>query len=57
MSFDWLEYLIVAQEMFGEASDTAHEDANLRCAVSRAYYAAFHQARIDRHSRPLHLCG
>ncbi len=45
MSFDWLHYLVIAQEMFGEAADTAHEDANLRCSISRAYYAVFHQAR------------
>ncbi len=45
MSFDWSHYLVIAQEMFGEAADTAHEDANLRCSISRAYYAAFHQAK------------
>ncbi len=53
MSFDWLHYLVIAHEMFEQAADTAHEDANLRCSISRAYYAVFHQARhklIDKWS-------
>lgn len=45
MNFDWLHYLVIAQEMFGEAASSEHKDANLRCAISRAYYSAFHHAK------------
>ncbi len=46
MSFDWSHYLIIAEKLFREAEDTIYKDANLRCAISRAYYAAFHSAKI-----------
>lgn len=45
MNFNWLYYLVIAQELFGEAAITVHKEANLRCSISRAYYAAFHHAR------------
>jgi uncharacterized protein (UPF0332 family) len=45
MSFSWSHYLLIAQELFAEAANTVHEEANLRCSISRAYYAAFHHAR------------
>ena len=35
----------IAQKLFAEAASTAHEEANLRCSISRAYYAAFHDAK------------
>lgn len=45
MSFSWSHYLLIAQELFAEAANTVHEEANLRCSISRAYYAAFHHTR------------
>ncbi len=45
MSFDWSEYLHLAQELAGQPATVAGEEARLRAAVSRAYYAAFCQAR------------
>jgi uncharacterized protein (UPF0332 family) len=46
MSFDWSHYLDLAQELLGRAPGTLLEDANLRSSISRAYYAAFHKARL-----------
>lgn len=45
MSFDWSEYLNVAKELAGIATTPANQEAKLRAAVSRAYYAAFIKAR------------
>jgi len=45
MSFHWSHYLLIARELYAEAATTAHEEANWRCSISRAYYAAFHHAR------------
>lgn len=46
MSFDWREYFALAQELSGQAGVTsAGTEARLRSALSRAYYAAFCQAR------------
>src|SRR5437899_3066148 len=43
MSFDWTEYLLLAEEMSGLIpANPASEEARQRSAVSRAYYAAFH---------------
>ena len=44
MSFDWLEYLHLAQNLAGQTI-VISEQAKLRSAISRAYYAAFHQAK------------
>ena len=44
MAFDWREYLNVAEFLRGRKSDCTQEAA-YRCAVSRAYYAAFCHAR------------
>lgn len=41
MGFDWADYLVLAEEL-GKRSD---DEASLRSAVSRAYYAAFCTAR------------
>ncbi|MFB2879051.1 HEPN domain-containing protein [Floridanema aerugineum] len=41
MSFDWSNYLNLAQELAQETSD----EAKLRSAISRSYYAAFIKAR------------
>lgn len=45
MGFDWREYLNVARSLSGEAEVEYSPEAAQRCAVSRAYYAAFCHAR------------
>ena len=45
MSFDWAEYLALAQELAGRETTPPTQEARLRSAVSRAYYAAFCKAR------------
>ena len=45
MRFQWSEYLTLAQELSSTASTSAIQEADLRSAISRAYYAAFGQAR------------
>lgn len=47
MSFEWADYLAVAQELAGRAVPTpSSQEARLRSANSRAYYAAFWVALI-----------
>ncbi len=44
MSFDWSEYLTLAQELVAALPETATpqaKEAKLRCATSRAYYAVW----------------
>ena len=38
MTFDWSEYLKLAQELAGQTVSPANEEAKLRSSVSRAYY-------------------
>jgi uncharacterized protein (UPF0332 family) len=45
MNFDWSEYLYLAQELAGEAQNPVTDEARFRAAISRAYYAAFCNAR------------
>ena len=45
MSFNWAEYLHLAEELTEIASSIAGEEACLRSTISRAYYAAFIRAR------------
>jgi uncharacterized protein (UPF0332 family) len=45
MSFDWRNYLVLAKVLHGNCNTISHEEACLRAAVSRAYYAAFCTAR------------
>ena len=47
MSFDWAEYLALAEELSGApvSRPAAGRDARQRAAVSRAYYAGFILAR------------
>lgn len=45
MSFNWAEYLHLAEELTGIANSIAGEEARLRSTISRAYYAAFIRAR------------
>lgn len=44
MSFDWTEYLDLAEHLSGKGG-TCSQEAALRSATSRAYYAAFRSAR------------
>jgi uncharacterized protein (UPF0332 family) len=48
MSFDWNEYLRLAQRLGGLADDAAS-----RSAVSRAYYSAFHAASLSVNSNKI----
>jgi uncharacterized protein (UPF0332 family) len=45
MSFNWTEYLFLAQELTSKSTTSPIQEAHLRCAISRAYYAAFCKAR------------
>jgi hypothetical protein len=45
MLFNWREYLALAQYLQGQGSSQFTQEAGFRCAVSRAYYAAFCHAR------------
>jgi len=45
MSFNWLQYLGLAQQLAGKAQISATQESRLRSAISRAYYAAFILAR------------
>jgi hypothetical protein len=45
MSFDWSQYLNLAKELAGQATIPAEQEARLRDAISRSYYAAFILAR------------
>ena len=45
MTFDWSQYLKLAQELAGQGVTAAAQEARLRSAISRAYYAAFCLAR------------
>jgi hypothetical protein len=45
MSFAWTRYLELAKELAGKPVTTEGREAKLRSAISRAYYAAFHEAR------------
>ncbi len=52
MAFDWADYLRLAQLLQSQSAPGVSQEAIARCAVSRAYYAAFCHARNyarDRH--------
>ena len=44
MSFVWLDFLTLAQRLVSDPSNPGPEEAALRTAISRAYYAAFRSA-------------
>lgn len=54
MTFDWSQYLNVAKELAGLATTPANQEAKLPAAISRAYYAAFIQARNHLRDREGH---
>src|ERR1043165_5623014 len=45
MPFNWQEYLSLAASIIAQPSAAYSQEAAERCAVSRAYYAAFRHAR------------
>lgn len=45
MSFDWPDYLTLARALGGDVDVTPSEEARLRAALSRAYYAVYGSAR------------
>ena len=45
MSFDWREYLDLAEALMGRNSKPITIEAAFRCSMSRIYYAAFCHAR------------
>lgn len=47
MSFDWVEFLELAYSLAFNPDSPGPQEAALRSAISRAYYAAFHCA-LDR---------
>jgi len=52
MSFNWAQLCDLAQELAGQTPVTpAGQEARLRCAISRAYYAAFITARNHARDR------
>jgi uncharacterized protein (UPF0332 family) len=56
MSFDWSDYLALARELYRQGIVHSSKEAELRSAISRAYYAAFGKARNylrDRENRSL----
>jgi hypothetical protein len=44
MSYDWIEFLELAESLESGPDSPGPREAALRSAASRAYYAAFHQA-------------
>lgn len=60
MDFDWTNYLSLARFLQTQPDANITEEAFLRCAISRAYYAAFCHARNyarDRHGLRLRYNG
>lgn len=51
MSFDWKEYYDLARELTGSGGVPSTEEARLRSAISRAYYASFCGARTQYPAR------
>lgn len=45
MTFDWREYLTLAENLCTNSHDFLNQEACFRVAISRAYYAAFCTAR------------
>ncbi len=45
MSFDWSEYYKLAEDLATRTTSYASQEADLRSAISRAYYAAFCKGR------------
>jgi uncharacterized protein (UPF0332 family) len=46
MSFNWLDYLTLSKKLQSDPAVFGLQEASLRSAISRAYYAAFQYAMI-----------
>jgi uncharacterized protein (UPF0332 family) len=46
MSFPWAKFLDLAHELAQEDVTSTYQEGQYRSAISRAYYAAFHKARL-----------
>ncbi len=44
MDFNWAEYLVLAEQLHKEGIISPADEAKIRTALSRAYYAAFKTA-------------
>jgi len=55
MSFDWTEFLHLAKELAGRGKTAPAQEAKLRSAISRAYYAAYCKARNQLGPIPIHV--
>ncbi|MCX7707647.1 MAG: hypothetical protein N2204_06545 [Anaerolineae bacterium] len=44
MSFNWADYLTLAEALMNDPRTPGPEEASLRTAISRAYYAAYRSA-------------
>lgn len=51
MSFDWPEFLAVARALSGDDSASMSEEARMRSALSRAYYAVYGTAKAVARAR------
>ncbi len=51
MAFDWREYLKLARFLQKQGGNGFTQEAAFRCAVSRAYFAAYCHARNYAHDR------
>lgn len=51
MSFDWAGYLKVADNLVVQNRRSACNEAMVRAAVSRAYYAVYHSAHAELTAR------
>jgi len=54
VSFDWKEYLELAEGLHASPDVPGPVNASLRAAVSRAYYAALHSARVFAEQEGFH---
>jgi hypothetical protein len=51
MSFDWANYLLLANELFRSKDKLPSEEACMRAAISRSYYSAHCTARNHARDR------
>jgi hypothetical protein len=54
VSFDWSEYLNLANALAGPTSNPSTDEAQLRSAISRAYYANYCIARNHLREKEAH---
>jgi hypothetical protein len=57
VSFVWPEYLTLATELTAGVAPSVSHEARWRCAISRAYYTAYHAALLRAHQDGYHYPG